>query len=325
MHPAYSVIFLTTLIGVGQGILVALFLGQAYMALAFLAPVKLGSFVATGSVLALVFTGLGLIASVFHLGRPERAWRSAAMWRTSWLSREVIALPIFMGLTALYGIVHFLGIDTTVMQIGDGLVIDATLLCGALACGAAFGLFVCTSMIYASLKFLQQWATPLTVINFTILGCATGATVATAIAHFIVPARAEFYGGWAIALTVAALCTRSAALLRNGKISPRSSLQTAIGLHHPTICQKDQGAMGGCFNTREFFHHCTENTLSNVRSAFLVCAFVVPTVLLVFGNLTNSPIATIAAAVIQLAGLVLERWYFFADAQHPQNLYYQAT
>ena len=29
-------------------------------------------------------------------GRPERAWRAVLMWRTSWLSREVVLLPAFM-------------------------------------------------------------------------------------------------------------------------------------------------------------------------------------------------------------------------------------
>jgi DMSO reductase anchor subunit len=27
---------------------------------------------------------------------------------------------------------------------------------------------------------------------------------------------------------------------------------------------------------------------------------------------------------VQYAGLLAERWYFFAEARHPQNLYYQA-
>jgi DMSO reductase anchor subunit len=27
--------------------------------------------------------------------------------------------------------------------------------------------------------------------------------------------------------------------------------------------------------------------------------------------------------LIQSVGLIAERWYFFADANHPQNLYYQ--
>ena len=46
--------------------------------------------------------GAGLVASFFHLGRPERAWRSASQWRTSWLSREVIVLPAFMAVVLAY-------------------------------------------------------------------------------------------------------------------------------------------------------------------------------------------------------------------------------
>jgi DMSO reductase anchor subunit len=30
-----------------------------------------------------------------------------------------------------------------------------------------------------------------------------------------------------------------------------------------------------------------------------------------------------AAFVVQYLGLLAERWFFFAQANHPQNLYYQ--
>ncbi|HEB67516.1 MAG TPA: DMSO reductase, partial [Gammaproteobacteria bacterium] len=36
MHPAFSVIFLTTLIGVGQGLFLAIFTGQSYSAVELL-------------------------------------------------------------------------------------------------------------------------------------------------------------------------------------------------------------------------------------------------------------------------------------------------
>ncbi|MCK4710957.1 MAG: DMSO reductase, partial [Gammaproteobacteria bacterium] len=32
-----------------------------------------------------------------------------------------------------------------------------------------------------------------------------------------------------------------------------------------------------------------------------------------------------AAFVVQFAGLIFERWFFFAQANHPQNLYYQTV
>ncbi len=49
--------------------------------------------------LALLFAGL--TASVFHLGQPLKAWRVWLGWRTSWLSREAMALNAFAGAAVL--------------------------------------------------------------------------------------------------------------------------------------------------------------------------------------------------------------------------------
>ena len=38
---------------------------------------------------------IGLVASTFHLGRPWLAYRAIIGWRTSWLSREVLAFGCF--------------------------------------------------------------------------------------------------------------------------------------------------------------------------------------------------------------------------------------
>ncbi|MBU6260663.1 MAG: dimethyl sulfoxide reductase anchor subunit, partial [Burkholderiales bacterium] len=90
MNPAWSVVFLTTLIGAGQGLVLALYTAELAGAGADGAA---RAFLAQGAAVAVLLAAAGLAASFFHLGRPARAWRSAAMWRTSWLSREVIALP----------------------------------------------------------------------------------------------------------------------------------------------------------------------------------------------------------------------------------------
>ena len=79
-------------------------------------PVQSGAFYAAGSLIALAFLVSGLAASFFHLGRPERAWRSAAMWRTSWLSREVIVLPAFMVCVAACGALHY---HAPILRSGD--------------------------------------------------------------------------------------------------------------------------------------------------------------------------------------------------------------
>src|SRR5574340_635523 len=144
MHPAFSVIFLTTLIGVGQGLFLALYLGASYAAFGLVPDQDARSFQALGSLLSLLFLAAGLAASFLHLGRPERAWRAATQWRTSWLSREVIALPAFMALVALYGAAQWLGWQSLAFAVPGGYAINVTLLLGALATVACFALFVCT-------------------------------------------------------------------------------------------------------------------------------------------------------------------------------------
>jgi DMSO reductase anchor subunit len=323
MHPAFSVIFLTTLIGIGQGLFLALYTGEVYALFKVLPSQGSQQFYGLGSLVVLVFLGLGLLASFFHLGHPERAWRAAAKWRTSWLSREVIALPAFMGTVFLYGAAHWLELEYPVVYLGT-VGLSLPMLLGAAATVLCFTLFVCTGMIYACIKFLQEWHSPLTVFNFILLGGASGFTLATAFAHFTAPDLVEFYGVWAIILTGAALLTRGASLIRNARLKPKSTLQTAIGVRHNKVAQKAQGFMGSSFNTREFFHHMPPSVVRSVKWVFLVLVFPVPVVLLGSG-LMSSSVALMALAVLtQYAGLLAERWFFFAQANHPQNLYYQS-
>ncbi|MCP5231072.1 MAG: dimethyl sulfoxide reductase anchor subunit [Zoogloeaceae bacterium] len=325
MHPAFSVIFLTTLIGAGQGLFLALFTGQLY-ALANLLPQQDDRyFYGLGSDLAVLFLGLGLLASFFHLGHPERAWRSAAMWRTSWLSREVIVLPAALVLIALYGLIHWMEWTTPFFVIRDALPVDASLIVGVLAMLAVFALYIATGMIYASIRFLQEWHSALTVINYGLLGIASGFTFAAAFSAWIGNGLVGFYGTWAVIITLAALVTRSASLIRNRRIKHKSTLQTAIGIRHTHIQQKAQGAMGGSFNTREYMHHQSPAFLHKVLVVFMVTVFTLPILLLAASYWLESPYLPAAAFVVQYLGLLAERWYFFADARHPQNLYYQSV
>jgi DMSO reductase anchor subunit len=324
MHPAYSVIFLTTLIGAGQGLFLALFTGQLY-ALAKLLPVQGGGFYALGSLIALGLLALGLIASFFHLGRPERAWRAASRWRTSWLSREVLVLPLVMVLVAAYGIAHWLDWTSPLLTLGDALPLDPTLLIGLIGTLATFALFVCTALIYASVKFLEEWHSPLTVANFTLFGIASGFMLAAAYSAWDGNQLVTFFGTWAVVATLLALITRVASLSRNARLRHKSTIQTAIGVRHRAVLQKAQGATGGSFNTREFFHGRAPATLRDVRLLFLILVFPVPILLIAAAYGIHSPTLPVAAFAAQFLGLLAERWYFFAEARHPQNLYYQSV
>lgn len=306
MNPAFSVVIFTTIAGAAQGLVVTL-------ALAVLAGMPIApGFASIALIAAEAMLLVGLGASFGHLGRPERAWRAVLMWRTSWLSREVIVLPAFIAVVALWWLALRVGIDTPLLPL-------AAILVAAL-------LWYCTAMIYACLRFIQEWAQPLTIVNFALIGLSSGLVLASALAALMGEERLlQVTGPCALAITLAAWATRTLALRRNAALKPRSTLQSAIGIQAPKLVQKSMGMSAGSFNTREFFHGASRAALKQVKLAFIVLAFALPSLLLVWAVGAQSTLAFVLAFVVQVPGLVAERWFFFAQARHPQNLYYQVV
>jgi DMSO reductase anchor subunit len=325
MRPAFSVILLTTLLGLGQGLFLATFTHQTYAIVGVLSAQSGKGFYGPAAAVSLVLLAAGLVASFFHLGRPERAWRSAAKWRTSWLSREVIVLPAFMGTVFLYGAAHLTGFNPVLARLPGGAEVDASAAIGVAGSILAFALFVCTGMIYACLKFLREWHSPLTVANYILLGTASGFTLAAAIAAHQAPSEVRFFAGWAIVFTLLGAASRGASLVRNARLRPVSTLQTAIGVRHPVIRQITQGFTAGSFNTREFFHGQAASLVRSVKWLFPLLAFAIPVALVSAHFASDAPALLAAAVGVQMVGLMAERWFFFAEANHPQNLYYQAV
>lgn len=321
MKPAISVILLTTLIGAAQGLFLAYYSAELLSLLLILPNDALGGAGSAGIISLVLLVG-GLIASFFHLGHPERAWRAATMWRTSWLSREVIALPITMGLIFVYSVLKLTGSNQVIFNLGNGSQVELATVVGFFAMVAVFALFICTAMIYTCLKFLRQWHSPLTVLNFILMGCASGFVLASALSAYYDPQVFGYISGAAIVLSIAALASRYASLVRNKNLRSPSTLQSAIGIHHPNIRQIAQGAMGGSFNTRAFIHTYGPAVVQLARRFFLIAGFIIP-VLLLFISSESSVVICSLAFLIQYAGLLAERWYFFIEAEHPQNVYYQ--
>src|SRR5258705_13596463 len=136
MIRAFSFVFSPPASGAGFALLMLLGLGAP---LGLLPPSSGFGFAALATA-ALLAAG-GLVSSVFHLGRPERAWRAFSQWRSSWLSREgVMSLATFVP-AAVFGIGWiFFGIT-------DGMIG----LLGVAAAVFAGVTIACTGMIYASL------------------------------------------------------------------------------------------------------------------------------------------------------------------------------
>ena len=308
MQPNFSLIFFTTMAGMAQGLLVSIatiILCSATIPNPFLAWVALPT--------AIIMLLVGLMASLFHLGHPERAWRAIFMWRTSWLSREVIVLPLFIGSTGLA--LLFAIQDKTPVWLWVYLVICATVL------------WLCTAKIYQCIRFIQEWAHNGTFINFVALGITSGwlllgalltvSSMSTPTLDVLTISKIGF------ALLLASMIIKLWIWRFNRQLKPKSNLGTATGIKNPIIRQLSMGLMGGSFNTREFFHHQSNLMIANIRKIVITNTYLLPMVLLAIAIYSQTSICLPLACLIHCTGLIAERWLFFADANHPQNLYYQ--
>jgi len=110
---------------------------------------------------------------------------------------------------------------------------------------------------------------------------------------------------------------------RNRRLKPKSNLQSATGIKTGFVRQISMGMMGGSFNTREFFHQQSVFFVANIRKIAFFGTYLVPVLLLTIA-VSNADLSWLMIAfVVHCAGLIAERWLFFAEANHPQNLYYQ--
>ncbi len=307
MNPAMSVVVFTAIAGASQGLVVAL-------AIATLAGIGMArGFVSGALLLAAAMAIVGLLSSFGHLGRKERAWRAVLMWRTSWLSRECLVLPAFIGWTLLWwALLPASGAAPVWLPLG-ALVLAALL-------------WLCTAMIYACLRFIQEWAQPLTLVNFTLIGLGSGLVLASALAAGAGEAGLlRLTGPAALIVLLAALAARALTLARNAGLRPKSTLHSATGIRTPQLVQKSMGMSAGAFNTREFFHGRTAAFLKNLKWLFLLCGFVLPALCAAWALAGGPASAWMLAVALQVPGLLAERWFFFAQARHPQNLYYQVV
>jgi DMSO reductase anchor subunit len=308
MRPQFSIIFFTTLVGMAQGLLFFLALSNLYSQATpntFLINLALP--------VAFIILSLSLVASFFHLGHPERAWRAAMMWRTSWLSREVIVLPTLMAVTAA---IYFYALISEVPQWLWLALLVATL-----------ALWICTAKIYQCIRFIQEWSHPSTLTNFVLLGLASGLILLELLIALWGESAAQIMDAplsiTAFILLFLAFNLKLWIWRRNRGLKPKSNLSTATGIKGSNIRQTSMGLMGGSFNTREFFHHQTDRVIANLRKIILLCAYVIPMILMAYTiNIPNIWTITLAL-LINYLGLLAERWMFFAEANHPQNLYYQ--
>ncbi|MET4129269.1 DmsC/YnfH family molybdoenzyme membrane anchor subunit [Roseovarius sp. MBR-6] len=287
MHPAPSVIAFTTLSGAGFGLLFWLGLGL---------PAVTGWVAFVFFAIAFALAAGGLMASTFHLGHPERAWKAFSQWRSSWLSREgVCAVAALLSMGAY----------------GAGLVFFGTRLAplGWLGAALSLGTVFTTSMIYAQLRTVPRWQSPLTPALFITIALGGGALLAGQVTA-------------AMALLALAGLVQLIWWRRGDRALAESAtdIASATGLGRiGTVRSFAPPHTGTNYLLREMVHEVGRRHARRLRVIALALGYAVPVVLLAlpFGH------ALAALAVVShLAGIAASRWLFFAEAEHVVGLYY---
>jgi formate dehydrogenase iron-sulfur subunit len=149
--PHWPLVFMLVLTQLAAG---------AFTTLAVLDGVGAGVGLGVSAVLSLVLAGISLGASTLHLGRPIYAFRALRGLRTSWLSREVLALSLFAGSASLYsGMLLFDLPARSIPGFGTALL--------------GFAGVTCSARIYI-VKARPAWFSSYTVAEFFATGLLLG-------------------------------------------------------------------------------------------------------------------------------------------------------
>jgi len=308
MHPAYSVILFTTASGAGYGLLALLGLvGFNHGAVSNFWFGLVSLFV------GLALVTVGLLSSTLHLGRPERAWRAFSQWRSSWLSREGVAAVLTFAPVLAFAAVWLQVIERPDLIAPLGL---ATFIAAAIT-------VFCTAKIYSTLKTIRAWANPFTVPVYLAYALATGASVLMAIAAPFdrwQPFQAYLAAG-ALAVTLILKFT----YWRSIDSAERTrTIGAATGLGGlGAVRQWEVPHTAQNFVMKEMGYSVARRHAERLRR--LVMALLAAAIILSLLTLVFLPVlVAILAALAALASAIIERWLFFAEAQHVVSLYYGA-
>ncbi|MBR3372152.1 MAG: dimethyl sulfoxide reductase anchor subunit [Rhodobacteraceae bacterium] len=287
MHPAPSLIVFTVLSGLGFGLLVWLGLGVR-------APSGMAAFILFG--LGYGLSGAGLVAAAFHLGHPERALKAFSQWRSSWLSREAVLAAATLMVMAPHAAASVFA--------GGGLPV-----LGGLGAVLALATIFATAMIYAQIKAVPRWHHASTPPVFGLAALAGGALLAglTTLA---------LWGMLALAVAmVAHWVAGDRQFAQSG-----SDTGSATGLGYlGRVRLLEPPHSGQNYLLREMVYVVGRKHAHKLRLIALVLGALLPALLLM---VPASYLTVALALVAHVAGMCVQRWLFFAQAEHVVGLYY---
>ncbi|MEZ5462645.1 dimethyl sulfoxide reductase anchor subunit family protein [Dokdonella sp.] len=340
MRPTFSIIFFTVISGAGYGlwfllgVLLLLFWPEIHHGdgLNLILFTELLTF---GLGMGFLLVSSGLVSSLWHLGKPSRAWRAFSQWRSSWLSREgVAAILTYLPAVVLAGGSFY--VDWLIPASHPDADLDSwfwmltpTKFLGSIL--LVFGSFAtvwCTAHIYACIKPVRVWHNRKVVIGYLLLALFTGALFAWVLTSIS-------FGGtrhlkYLLPLIVATAVAGAILKLRYWRFvdeGPSATTGDAIGLGTlGAVGSFEQPHTEENYLTHEMGFRLARKHSRKLRRICLVAGFGVPA-LLALASLLLPRFGGVAAWLSLFAGMggiFIERWLFFAEAKHTVMLYYGA-
>ncbi len=313
MRPEMSLVLLTVLGGIGQGIFILTIVLEGLFANT-MPRIYIYSLLLS----SLLFQGLGGIASIFHLGNPKRGWKAIRMIRQSWLSREAMHLGGAISITFIYLVMFYFNASY-----------EKLLLLGFLGVIVSFGFLIASSMLYVAISYIKEWANIYTLVNFILSGILGGTAIAYSLALlflrgdmvFIIDGLVIFL----ILLTLFALVVKLMSYKYINNAYESSTLRNALGINDHDIRLMDTGCAYDNYNTKEYFYKADNKVMQ--ERLVIVFAFVVPLFIWLFIGYNRvysfiDLVLSLVVMVLVIFGFLWDRRLFFIEGNHLQNLYY---
>jgi DMSO reductase anchor subunit len=170
------------------------------------------------------------------------------------------------------------------------------------------------------LKTIPRWNTWLVPAAYIVNGHLSGGLILLALAN----AKEKTGGGHFLLVVIAVAMAGAVKLAYYRRFRPSGvgahSLASAVGMSTARVKLLDLGHTHGTFLTREFVYQLGREHARRLRALFFALSFVVPIVAVALRPGDNWSLAI--AAFSCLAGLLVERWLFFAEAQHVVRLFH---
>ena len=308
MHPAFSVIFFTTISGMGYGLW--LFIGCQTLLANPDHPQKC----LFGLVLGFILVSIGLLSSTLHLGKPLRAWRAFSQWRSSWLSRE-----------GVFAIACFIPASLWIAQDFFHQYFMPKSLLAVLLVALSIATVACTAMIYASLKPIPAWRHSSVVPVYFLFALFTGGLLSTSISAYSSSHVDEYliFGFILLAILLSVLKRRYWKDIDSQVLPSRAS---ALGLkENQVVSVFERPHTEANYLTTEMGFVLARKHAKKLRMLALLLFTWLPIIFYIAAWLLPQIFASyllLIAVFFAYLGAAVERWLFFAEARHAVMQYY---